>query len=461
MMEHGQEIALAGPWRFRCDPETLGEHFPQQMDHPWRSDARWTSLSYDDRDWAEIKVPSCWQAKGYDYNGVAWYRKEFANPLVGPISSADWTQDRQLWLRFEGVDYFADVWINDHYLGSHEGYFAAFQYEIILFGHHPSIFVWNCGSQPSVANFEKLGSALAHTARELDPTRIVQQANAIIDYFGATRADPVGDFGWTERSIADFQKRFDWRVDTHQYFGWYYFKPLEALASVPLEYLQLITEYGAQALPSRKMMEKIIPQDALFPPVWPHYTRRCFQRDVQLRFIEHPTSLDQFIKDSQAYQVRFIQHHTEYYRRHKFNPCNGAHLFCFNDCWPAITWSVVDYDREPKEGFFALQRAMAPVQAFLEIADRLKPGEEAKLVLWIVNDLPQPFHDLILAWTITDERSEVILGSGELPCSVEMNSLDQVGSISWTPKASGDSRVVLRLSQDGKVIAENQYRWTV
>ena len=92
--------------------------------------------------------------------------------------------------------------------------------------------------------------------------------------------------------------------------------------------------------------------------------------------------LDQFIRDSQAYQARFIQFHTEYYRRHKFNPCNGAHLFCFNDCWPAITGSVIGYDRKPKEGFFALQRAMAPLQAFLEISGDLLCGEENEAVIW-------------------------------------------------------------------------------
>jgi beta-mannosidase len=30
----------------------------------------------------------------------------------------------------EGVDYFTDVWFNEHFLGSHEGYFSSFEYEI-------------------------------------------------------------------------------------------------------------------------------------------------------------------------------------------------------------------------------------------------------------------------------------------------------------------------------------------
>jgi beta-mannosidase len=325
------------------------------------------------------------------------------------------------------------------------------------FGHHPSILVWNCGSQPSVANFEKLGSALAHTARSLDPTRIVQQGNAIIDYHGTTRSDPIGDFGWKEEQIQEYQDRFDWRVDTHQYYGWYYDRPMEELKKVSLEYLQLITEYGAQGLPSRGMMEKLIPKEGLFPPDWPQYTKLCFQEIVQFRYIERPETLDQFIDDSQAYQAKFIQYHTEFYRRHKFKPCNGAHLFLFNDCWPAITWSVVDYDRQPKKGFHALRRAMAPIQAFMEYPDTLAPKEEIELLLWVVNDYPRPYAGLTLDLAVeTKGTGERMLGKS-LTCSVAMNSLVEAGLLNWTPGKEGDFVVHLRLSHQGDTLAENEY----
>jgi beta-mannosidase len=332
---------------------------------------------------------------------------------------------------------------------------------VTQFGHHPSIFVWNCGSQPSRANFEKLGSALTQTARELDGGRIVQQANAIVDYRGTTQGHPVADFAWTEETLTDFAERFDWRIDTHQYFGWYYSESLEALESVPLKHLQLVSEYGAQALPRRKMLETIVPEDGLFPPAWPSYRQRCFQPECQFEFIGEPTSLDEFIEESQQYQARFIQHHGEYYRRHKFSPCNGAHLFLFNDCWPAITWSVVDYDREPKKGYFALQRAMAPVQALLEVAHRLPRGEEQRLSFWIVNDLPKRFDDLALKWKITVKETGAQVAHGEVPCSVGVNSLSRVGSVRWRPETSGEVRVVLKLVDKGNVIADNRYNCSV
>jgi beta-mannosidase len=49
-----------------------------------------------------------------------WYRLEFATPA--DIRSAT--------LRFDGVDYFAKVWLNGKELGEHEGYADPFEYEV-------------------------------------------------------------------------------------------------------------------------------------------------------------------------------------------------------------------------------------------------------------------------------------------------------------------------------------------
>ena len=49
-----------------------------------------------------------------------WYRLEFATPA----------QARQATLRFEGVDYFAKVFLNGQLLGEHEGYADPFEFEV-------------------------------------------------------------------------------------------------------------------------------------------------------------------------------------------------------------------------------------------------------------------------------------------------------------------------------------------
>lgn len=53
-----------------------------------------------------------------DHQGALWYQREFTLPPLAP--------DRMATLIFNGVDYRADVWLNQRYLGAHQGYFQRF-----------------------------------------------------------------------------------------------------------------------------------------------------------------------------------------------------------------------------------------------------------------------------------------------------------------------------------------------
>ena len=72
--------------------------------------------------WSDIRVPANWYLEGFDVSGVNWYRRQVDLPA--------WPAGARAVLRFEGVDYFSDVWFNGHYLGSHEGYFEPFAFDV-------------------------------------------------------------------------------------------------------------------------------------------------------------------------------------------------------------------------------------------------------------------------------------------------------------------------------------------
>jgi beta-mannosidase len=76
------------------------------------------------RAWTPIRVPWHWQLEDAfaTYEGIVLYRCRFAQqrPPEGTILS----------LRFEGVYYAARVWLNGVYLGDHEGYFSAFEFDV-------------------------------------------------------------------------------------------------------------------------------------------------------------------------------------------------------------------------------------------------------------------------------------------------------------------------------------------
>lgn len=96
---------LAGQWEYLPDPQ--GTLSPHQLP----SDG-----------WKEMRIPNNWQLGGLDnYSGAVWFRRRFSfTPNPG----------KHVWLKFLGVDYFAQVWLNGVYLGEHEGYFQPFEFDV-------------------------------------------------------------------------------------------------------------------------------------------------------------------------------------------------------------------------------------------------------------------------------------------------------------------------------------------
>ena len=121
MKRYGRQVSLSGSWKFRTDPDGMGDRYPDDAVAAYKEDCQFFDPGYDDRDWGEIAVPACWQAEGHDYNGAAWYRLRFDHrPGAGENVAR---------LSFLGVDYFADVWLNGYFLGSHEGFFNHFEFD--------------------------------------------------------------------------------------------------------------------------------------------------------------------------------------------------------------------------------------------------------------------------------------------------------------------------------------------
>ncbi|GAB4477530.1 MAG: glycoside hydrolase family 2 TIM barrel-domain containing protein [Anaerolineae bacterium] len=68
--------------------------------------------------WPRMDIPQNWFLAGLDHHGVVWFRRSFTyNPRKGYYAT----------LCFDGVDYFADVYLNGVHLGHHEGYFEPFR----------------------------------------------------------------------------------------------------------------------------------------------------------------------------------------------------------------------------------------------------------------------------------------------------------------------------------------------
>ncbi|MGH2819361.1 MAG: beta-mannosidase, partial [Actinomycetota bacterium] len=104
-----------------------------------------------------------------------------------------------------------------------------------------------------------------------------------------------------------------------------------------------------------------------------------------------PRDLDEYIDLSMICQAEGLKLALEHYRRRKFH-CSGALFWQWNDCWPGLSWSVLDYYAFPKASYFFVKRAYAPVLA--SFAER----PDGAVEVWLTNDLPAPV-DETLTWT--------------------------------------------------------------
>lgn len=76
---------------------------------------------YDDSRWATVDVPGSYDPPPSPAANGAWYRKAFEVP-------PEW-QNQTVTLKFGAANYIADVWLNGHYLGYHEGGSTPFAFD--------------------------------------------------------------------------------------------------------------------------------------------------------------------------------------------------------------------------------------------------------------------------------------------------------------------------------------------
>jgi beta-mannosidase len=163
-----------------------------------------------------------------------------------------------------------------------------------------------------------------------------------------------------------------------------------------------------------------------------------------------PPKLEDFVVASQRAQAFGLQIAIEHMRRRKGRTA-GVAVWQFDDPWPAISWSVVDYYGRPKRAYEQLKRVYSPLLASFDYA--LKPrraGEAVQGVLWLVNDRLWAYQDVDLRAYLNDD--EIYAQS----LRVAADSVEPVSSLR-VPLSRGENWLRLVLRKDGSVLSENIY----
>jgi len=329
-----------------------------------------------------------------------------------------------------------------------------------LLGHHPSIAVW-CGHnepftlavEPGVpVNLPKL--AAKFFAGQQLPT----WNKTVLDRWIRRSLERNDDSRpvVTHSGVLPHLPMLD-GTDSHLYFGWYHGdeRDLPGFAATLPSMVRFVSEFGAQAVPtSASFME---------PERWPHLDWGRLERnhalqkaifDRRIPPADYAT-FEAWQAATQEYQATLLRHHIETLRRLKYRPTGGFCLFAFADGHPTVSWSILDHERQRKQGFDAVTEACRPVIVVAErLPDTMQPGDALAIDVHVVNDLHRPLDgaEVVarLSWNGGEHRWRF---RGDIPS----DDCGRVGTLQWVaPSTPGTITLDLTL-EHADVAATNRY----
>jgi len=152
---------------------------------------------------------------------------------------------------------------------------------------------------------------------------------------------------------------------------------------------RFVSEFGILASPAMETLRRAIPADQLYlhSPGTEARIKDSPKDKVNalLAFVTGlPRDLQHYVDFTQIAQAEGLKFGIEHFRR-RMPHCSGALIWQLNDCWPCVSWSLVDYNGFAKAAYFYVRRAYRPVLA------SFKPLDDGGVELWITNET---LHDL-------------------------------------------------------------------
>lgn len=165
---------------------------------------------------------------------------------------------------------------------------------------------------------------------------------------------------------------------------------------------RFVSEFGLQAAPALETLERWMDPADLTPDSEGFLARikdEARKADLMMAPVTGlPTTLREYVDFTQWCQAEGLKFGIEHFRRRRPH-CSGALLWQLNDCWPCVSWSLIDYEGGEKAAYHAVRRAFAPVLA------SFKPGPKG-LELWITNDTLKAVEGEVVV-TFEDLEGEV------------------------------------------------------
>lgn len=331
------------------------------------------------------------------------------------------------------------------------------RYNVRRLRRHPSVAVW-CGNNeireglkywgwqkkysPEVysrflTDYDKLFARLIPSLlKEEDPNRSYIQSSPDTANWGRPQTLGLGE--------------------SHYWGVWYGREPFEILRERTSRFM---SEFGVQSFPALSSIRRFSTRadEALDSPVMKAHQKSSIGNEVIAEYIDRyytPTSdFARFVYLSQVMQGAGIRLGIEA-QRAAAPFCMGSLYWQFNDAWPAVSWSAIDYYGQRKALYYEARRAFRPVI--------LVPAADGAGIR-IVNDRLVSMEDLTLSVTpVRFDGSKPQQKEWQCAVSVRANSVSDACSIpleKLLPEAEKTRMLLLYQLKDrkGTVLADYLY----
>lgn len=343
-----------------------------------------------------------------------------------------------------------------------------------LLNSHPSVAVWCCHNEP----FKTVGEVTVIDA--IKGNKIQEFITGVTSLMTGNHNKDVLDERLEEAVIDSDASRpvvkhsgiigvVRGGTDSHLYFGWYFgtMRMLKSFAAVSSRPLRFITEYGTQAYPNIETFMEMQDSETIENLDWDLLQKKfMLQKRIMDKYVPPVKNgtLNEYIEVSQWYQARVTKYYNEYFRSIKYEPCGGAVHFLFNDCCPAISWAVIDFQRREKKAYQSLKESFRPVLGMAEFPRRWYPaGESISLRLVVVNDTYNEYKDATLSWAFYDDNNKCY-AEGIKSINITSDGKHAAGRARWESMGApaGGYALVLKLSLPGeRDPIVNQYEFEI
>jgi beta-mannosidase len=231
----------------------------------------------------------------------------------------------------------------------------------------PSLAMW-CGNNEVDEAWHNWGYQEALKYTEEDQVQIWNDYKSIFDTLiprTIRQFDPYTSYIPTSPRIGWGHEDALFEGDMHYWGVWWGAEPFERYRE---KVGRFMSEYGFQSFPNPSMVNKFMSpySDTIDLQSTDLLNHQKHPRGMELirtymeRDFPTPESALAYIYMSQLVQARGMSIAIDAYRRHKPR-CMGTLYWQLNDCWPAISWSSLDFNGQWKAFHHKLKTLYAPV----------------------------------------------------------------------------------------------------